>query len=133
MVFLIDIKDEIIQRMKLLHLHPNVIREFEKEQRLNKSESPLGLLYWLTDDEIKLVKKFEQEHQDLSVYHILKSFTRDYGIVYDLLYISKDEEKWETDRENIKDDLVMSRTLTADAESGLIKIKCINGGIVRAF
>ena len=119
--------------MKLLHLHPNVIREFEKEQRLNKSESPLGLLYWLTDDEIKLVKKFEQEHQDLSVYHILKSFTRDYGIVYDLLYISKDEEKWETDRENIKDDLVMSRTLTADAESGLIKIKCINGGIVRAF
>lgn len=130
---MIDIKDEIIQRMKLLHLHPNVIREFEKEQRLNKSESPLGLLYWLTDDEIKLVKKFEQEHQDLSVYHILKSFTRDYGIVYDLLYISKDEEKWKTDRENLTYGLVMSYTVSAFAECGLIKIKSINGGLVREY
>ena len=119
--------------MKLLHLHPNVINEFKNERKLNMSVSPLGSLYWLTDDEIELVKKFEQEHQGLTVYHILKTFTRDFGIVYDLLYVSNDEEEWETDRENIKDDLVMSRTLTADAESGLIKIKSINGGIVRAF
>lgn len=128
-----NLKDEIIDRMKLLHLHPNVINEFKNESKLNMSVSPLGILYWLTDDEIQMVKKFEQEHQGLTVYHILKTFTRDFGIVYDLLYVSNDEEEWETDRENIKDDLVMSRTLTEFAESGLIKIKCINGGIIRAF
>lgn len=127
------IEKEIIDRMKLLHLHPNVINEFKNESKLNMSVSPLGILYWLTEDEMQMVKNFEQEHQDLVVYHILKTFTRDFGIVYDLLYVSNDEEEWETDRENIKDDLVMSRTLTEFAESGLIKIKCINGGIVRAY
>lgn len=128
-----NVKDEIIDRMKLLHLHPNVINEFKNERKLNMSVSPLGSLYWLTEDEMQMVKNFEQEHQDLVVYHILKTFTRDFGIVYDLLYVSNDEEEWETDRKNIKDDLVMSRTLTEFAESGLIKIKCINGGIIRAF
>lgn len=128
-----NLKDEIIDRMKLLHLHTNVINEFKNESKLNMSVSPLGTLYWLTDDEIQMVKKFEQEHQGLTVYHILKTFTRDFGIVYDLLYISNDEEEWKTDRENLKDNLIMSFTVTAFAESGLIKIKCINGGIIRAF
>ena len=128
-----NLKDEIIDRMKLLHLHPNVIKEFKNESKLNMSVSPLGTLYWLKDDEIQMVKKFEQEHQGLTVYHILKTFTRDFGIVYDLLYISNDEEEWKTDRANLKDNLIMSFTVTAFAESGLIKIKCINGGIIRAF
>lgn len=128
-----DLKDEIIDRMKLLHLHTNVINEFKNESKLNMSVSPLGILYWLIDDEIQMVKKFEQEHQDLIVYHILKTFTRDFGTVYDLLYISNDEELWKTDREDLKEGLVMSFTVTAFPECGLIKVKCVNGGIVREY
>lgn len=90
---MIDIKDEIIQRMKMLHYHPNVIKEFKNEQKLNKSEAPLGILYWLTDD----------------------------------------EEERKTDRKNLNYGLVMSYTVSAFAECGLIKIKSINGGLVRAY
>ena len=128
-----DIKDEIIDRMKLLHLHSNVISEFKNEYKLNRSEAPFGILYWLTDDEIDMVKKFEQEQQNLKVYHLLKTSTKDFGIVYDLLYVADDEEVWPKDREDLKDGFVKSFTVTAFAECGLIKVKSVNGGLVREY
>ena len=57
-------KKEAITRMKLLHLHPNVIREFEKDNILNLSESG-GFLYWLTDEQKEHVSAFEEEHNAL--------------------------------------------------------------------
>ena len=41
-------KQEAIARMKLLKLHGNVIREFEKEGIVNLSENG-GFLYWLNE------------------------------------------------------------------------------------
>ena len=45
--------------MKLLKLHPNIIREFEREDIVNLSENG-GFLYWLTDEQKTFVEEFEE-------------------------------------------------------------------------
>ena len=129
---IMKVKDEAIERMKLLQLHKNVIKEFQDENRLNKSES-FGILYWLTDEEQQLVNDFEKEHEGYLVYHIIKTNTVDMGIIYDLLFVSIFEDEWRLEREELKDNIVMSYSVTPFAEIGSIGIKCINDGLVRTF
>lgn len=126
------IKDEIIDRMELLQLHKNVIEDFRQNNKLNRSEN-FGILYWLTDEEKQLVKTFEKENAGTIVYHIIKTITQDLEIVYDLLYVTEDIEDWTIDREYLQDDLVLSYTITENPESGFIKIKKINGGLIREY
>lgn len=126
------IKDEIIDRMELLQLHKNVIEDFRQTNKLNRSEN-FGMLYWLTDEEKQLVKTFEKENTGTIVYHIIKTITQDLEIVYDLLYVTEDIEDWTIDREYLQDDLVLSYTITENPESGFIKIKKINGGLIREY
>lgn len=127
------IRNEALARMKLLKLHPNVINEFKTENKLNRSEFGLGILYWLTDDEKQLVEDFKNEYEGYIVYHVIKTNTVDFGVVYDLLYVSPNEEDWLSEREDIKDNIVMSYTVTEFAEFGPIQIKLINGGVARTF
>lgn len=126
------IKDEAIERMELLQLHKNIIEDFKQSNKLNRSENA-GTLYWLTDEEKKLVNDFEKENAGTMVYHIIKTITQDLGIVYDLLYVTEDTEDWSVDREYLQDDLVLSYTITENSESGFIKIKKLNGGIIRKY
>lgn len=124
------VKDEAIERMNLLQLHKNVIKEFQDENRLNKSES-FGILYWLTDEEQQLVNDFEKEHEGYLVYHIIKTNTVDMGIIYDLLFVSIFEDDWPLEREELKDNIVMSYSVTPFSEIGSICIKQKNGGLAR--
>ena len=131
--FLMDIKDEIIKRMKKLQLHQNVINELMNNNQLNRSEAPLGSLYWLTDEEKGMVNTFEKENKNVKVFHVLKTYSKYLGTVYDLLFISKDEENWNIEEENLEDNLVLSHTITNFPEDGFIKIKSVNGGLVRLY
>lgn len=126
-------REKGLQMLRLLHMHINVILDYKKKNKLNKSESPLGFLYWLTDDEQELVKTFENEHQGCQVYHVVKTLTVDFGCVYDLLYVDEDEEFIRNAKEHLKDNLVLSYTVTEFPESGFISIKSVNGGIVRNY
>jgi hypothetical protein len=126
-----NIKEVAIEMMKLLKLHPIVIDDFNNEHKINRSETSLALLYWLTEEEQEMVNEFEQKHRDTLVYHIIKTYTLDFGVVYDLLYVTANEVEWPLYREDLKDNLVLSYTVTEFAESGLIQIKSINGGLVR--
>ena len=126
------IKDEAIERMELLQLHKNTIEDFKQDNKLNRSENA-GTLYWLTDEEKKLVNDFEKENAGTMVYHIIKTITQDLEIVYDLLYVTEDTEDWSIDRKYLQDDLVLSYTITENSESGFIKIKKLNGGIIREY
>lgn len=127
------VKEEAIERMKLLKLHPNVIKEFKKENKLNRSETNFGLLYWLNEDEEKIVQKFEQENPDMMVYHLIKTNTKDFGIVYNLLYVTANPEEFEQAKIDLKDNLVLAYVTTEYKECGLIQIKSINGGLVRTY
>ena len=124
-------KEEALRIMKYLKMFPNVIREFKEENKLNKSETRNGILYWLSDEEQQLVNDFEQDNPNTLVYHIIKTNTVDFGVVYDLLYITEDQEDWALYKDYLKDNLVLAYTVTQFAESGLIKIKSVNGGLVR--
>ena len=128
-----EIKDEAIKRMKLLQLHPNVIKEFQDENKLNRSEFCKGILYWITDEEQQLVNEFQKEHKGYLVYHIIKTETVDFGTVYDLLYVTPYEDEWSSEKEELKDNWIYSYTVTEFAECGPIKVKCINGGLARVY
>ena len=125
-------KQEAIERMKMLKLYPNVIKEFEKENIVNLSENG-GILYWLDKEKKKMVDDFEIEH-DALVYHIIHSFT-EIGELYSLFYVSKHKNEWETDREDLKDGyaFVYTKNVNDDwcSEFGSICIKSQLGGLVR--
>ena len=93
-------KNEAIERMKILKLHPNAVREFVDEGKLNCSENGMGALFWLSDEDAKYVRAME-EKTDCLVYHVVKSVTQ-FGTLLTMLYVSKDEEEWERDKEELK-------------------------------
>ena len=97
-----EMKQEALNRMKMLLLHQNVINEFKKENKLNKSEGPLGTLYWLDEEERDIVKEYEKKWNVL-VYHVIKTFTKNMGVIYDLLYIIDEKQYWEREREELKE------------------------------
>ena len=127
------VKDEALRIMKMLDLFPNVIREFKEENKLNKSETRNGILYWLTDEEQEIVNQFQKEHEGTLVYHVILTNTVDFGIIYDLLYITENQEDWNLYKDYLKDDLVLSYSVTPFPEGGLIKVKKVNGGLVREY
>ena len=124
-------KKEALRIMKYLKMFPNVIREFKEENKLNKSETRNGILYWLSAEEQQLVNDFEQENPGTLVYHVIKTNTVDFGPIMDLLYVTDNQEDWNLYKDYLKDNLVLSYSVTPFPESGLIKIRTINGGLVR--
>ena len=127
-------KQEALERMKMLKLHGNIIKEFDKEGIVNLSENG-GFLYWLDSDQQAIVDEFETEH-DALVYHVIHDCT-EFGELYSLLYVSKYEEEWEDDRNDLKDGyaLVYVKNMDDDfcSEFGSIGVKPQFGGLVRMY
>lgn len=127
-----EMKQEAINRMKMLLLHQNVINEFKKENKLNKSEGPLGTLYWLDEEEKGMVKEYEKKWNVL-VYHVIKSFTVEMGVIYDLLYITDEKDYWEEERKRLEQGIVLSHTKSQFSESGDIFVINVSGGLARLY
>ena len=125
-------KLEAINRMIKLKLHENVIKEFEIEDKLYKSEFH-GILYWLNVEEEKIVRDWEQETGNLA-YHIIHNNT-EFGELLSIFYVSQHEEEWEMDRNDLNNDLavVYVKNLSDDwcSEYGSIGFKRYIGGLVR--
>ncbi len=125
-------KQEAIERMKMLKLSDNIIREFEKEGIINMSENG-GFLYWLDSDDQAIVDEFQTEHNAL-VYHVIHSYT-EFGELYALLYVSDDEDEWGYDKDDIKSGCALAyvKNVTDDwcSEFGSIGIRPQYGGLVR--
>lgn len=123
---------EAIERMKMLHIMDRPIKEFEKEGVLNLSEG-IGLLYWLDDEEKKMVADFEEEYSCV-VYHVIKTFST-LGLMYSLLYVSKHMDEWEMDRAEILDGrafvYVVNKDMPDCSEFGIIGIRPSFGGVIR--
>lgn len=125
-------KQEAIERMKMLKLFPNIIKEFEKEGIINMSENG-GYLYWLDSDQQAMVDEFEAKHNAL-VYHIIHSYTQ-FGEMYALLYVSDDEDEWGYDKDDIRCGCILAyvKNVTDDmcSEFGSIGVRPQYGGLVR--
>lgn len=126
-------KGEALKRMKILGLQENVIKEFENENKLNKSEL-IGFLYWLNEEETKMIKEWEQNTGNLA-YHVRLDNTN-FGQLYSIFYVSKNEEEWELDVNDLANNMslvyVINRTNDLMSEYGSISFKKNIGGIVRA-
>lgn len=125
-------KQEALERMKMLNLYPNTIKEFDKEGIVNLSENG-GFLYWLDSEQQAIVDDFEREYNAL-VYHVIHSFT-EFGELYALLYVSKDEDEWGYDKDDLKAGYPLAYVKNVDddhcSEFGSIGIKPQFGGLVR--
>lgn len=125
---------EGVERMRMLRMMRQPIREFEKYGKLNLSENG-GFLYWLEEPEREMVANFEEEN-DATVYHVIKSVTT-FGTMYSLMYVSKYEEEWEQDRDDIKNGMALAYVVNVDmpdcSEFGSIGIAPSIGGVRRTW
>ena len=126
--------EEGVKRMKMLKMLPNPIRDFQKEGKLNLSEMG-GYLYWLDEEQEKMVKDFE-ERTGYVVYHVIHDFTN-IGEMYSLMYVSTYPEEWEYDHEDIKEGRAVCHVVNVDmpdcSESGSIGIRPSIGGVARVW
>lgn len=126
-----EMKQEAIRRMKVLKMHPNPIREFQKEDKLNYSLC--GMLYWIDEDQKKMVKEFEEEYGCV-VYHVIQTSTT-IGKMLSFLYVSKNKEEWEYDMEDLMQGCPYAYVINLDAdwcsEIGPIQVAPRFGGVVR--
>lgn len=127
-------KAQAIERMKKLGIMEQPVKEFEEEGKLNLSENG-GLLYYLNEDEQKMVDDFEKENNGL-VYHVIKSRTT-IGLMYALLYVSEYLEEWKMDMENLGEGQTLAYVVNMDmpdcSEFGTIGIKPSVGGLIRTW
>lgn len=126
------LKEKGLYMLRFLRIHINAIYDYKNKDRLNRSENN-GILFWLSDEEKELVDNFERENTNCKVYHLIKTSTIDFGIVYDLLYVTDEEDFLKQAKIDLKDNLVLSHTISPFPESGLISVKSVNGGIIRNY
>ena len=92
----------------------------------NKGQDPY-------DKIIKLKEQFEKEYNTM-VYMVLITHTKEIGTCYDMLYISKNEEEWDMDNEDLEYNQVVSYCCSGVCnEIGTIEFAYDNvgGGIYR--
>lgn len=97
-----EMKAEAIVRMKLLHLYPETIRQFERENLISESAPPFGACYWLSEAQRERVRELESKYNIL-VYHVIHSFTT-IGEMESYLYVDSYTEEWEAEREGLKEE-----------------------------
>lgn len=126
-------KQEALARMKLLDLHPNVIKEFETEGKINYSSGRSAILFWATDEIREVVRKFENQTGYL-VYHAMDNET-DIGHMVTLLYVSTEMDEWAADKQDLQEGCplayVENLTYPDCSEFGSVGVKPFNGGVVR--
>lgn len=95
-----EMKAEAIARMRQLHLYPETIRQFEKENLISESAPPFGACFWLNEAQRERVRQLESKYNIL-VYHVIHSFTT-IGEMESYLYVSDRPKEWEDDRADLK-------------------------------
>lgn len=131
-------KAEAVKRMKMLKLDKSVIKEFLQDGTVFYSERQNNIfqavLYYVSNDEqlARKVKEFEEEYNAL-VYHVQLTHTV-YGKMYSFLYVSKSQDEWGLDIDDLEKDCCYAFVWNNEIEDiGLIGVKSTMGGIVRTY
>ena len=122
---------EAEKRIKMLNIHPNAVKEFIEEKKLNLSEK--GILFWLADEEKQMIREWEDTTGNIA-YHIIKN-RLEFGLCYSILYVSKYQDEWESDVYDLKEGYPIAYVMNVDddfcSEYGSIGIKPFFGGLLR--
>ena len=85
--------------MKAMRLHPDAIEQFEKQGLINFSQPPFGGLYWVEDEDLQILREWEQDNNSV-VYHVIRSYT-EFGVLDSYFYVSDYENEWRVDMRDI--------------------------------
>ena len=133
MTSLEKMKEEALQRMRILKLYSTVLQDFAANEKINYSFSNFGFLYWLDKDMEERVRRFEEKYGYL-VYHVIDNPTS-IGRMHSYLYVSSNEEEWGQDRQDLIDGCPIVYVENVDdellSEFGCIGIEPRNGGVIR--
>ena len=126
-------KEEAIKRLRILKVHPNVIKEFQYDNPLINC-SYKGILYWIRDERWEeIISKFEADYNAV-VYHAIFTPTG-FGDLLTLLYVSEHVEEWAADNEELEHGFAYAyvANLTNDicSEIGRVCVEPRFGGVVR--
>lgn len=134
-------KEEAIKRMKKMGVFNETIEQFKNDNLVSISEPTpmfgitIGALYWLNDDQKRVVKNFEEEYGAL-VYLVVRSYTN-IGIMDSLFYVSDHKDEWFMDNADLDEKFACVYVVNYDmpecSEFGTIAWKEANGGILRQF
>ena len=106
-------KIEAIARMNKWGIFPATIEQFQEENLISESLPPFGACFWIMNEQLERVRKFEEENNAL-VYFIIHSYTN-IGELENYLYVSDYPEEWEMDREDIKQGQQLCYVVNHDA------------------
>ena len=124
-------KKEAVARLKRLGVLSDVIKQFEESGTLHRSEQ--GILYWLTDEEKEMVSSWEKKTENVAYFVIKNKF--EFGLCYSILYVSKYEDEWNADNEDLDDGFPFVYVENVDdnacSEYGRIGISLRYGALVR--
>lgn len=130
-----DKKKEAIKRMRAMKLFNDAIRQFKEDDIVMISEPPFGGLYWLNDEQKRVVKSFENEWNAL-VYLVVRAHTN-IGMMDHIFYVSNHKEEWDMDNMDIADGCacvyVVNHSMPECSEFGTILWRNVGGGILRSF
>ena len=125
---------EAIKRMKALDIIGDAVEQFRKSGQVMCSEPPHGALYWIDDEQKKLVGEFEKRYNAL-VYMVVRAYFKEFGKMDALLYVSDYESEWEQDNIDVSDRCPLVYVHNYDApefsEFGCIEVKPRFGGLIR--
>jgi len=125
--------EEALLRLKMLGVLGDVTKSL-RYGKLYKSEHA-GILYWLDEKEIELVKNFEKKHGAF-VYHVIKN-NLEFGTCNTLLYVSKNRKEWAQEKRDLKDGYAMAyvdnETEPMFSEFVSVGVRPCVGGIRRTY
>lgn len=129
-------KAEAIARMKQLGIFPETIKQFDRDGKVSISEPPVGAFYWAEGWDLDRIQQFEDERGAL-VYLVIRSYTS-FGKMDSYLYVSRYDEEWEQDRNDLASGEALTYTVNLDApdlsEAGYIGFKrTLAGGLLRTW
>lgn len=127
-------KSEAIDRMKIMHIMPEAINLFARQNKILVSENPHGFMYEANEELSKIITDFEAENHAI-VYHANLTHTKEMGDLLSLFYVSNNLEEWDMDRDDLKENYAfvycVNLTYPQFSEFGSIAYRPINGGIKR--
>lgn len=118
-------KGEAIERMRLLGIFPETIKQFQQQGYISISEPPMGAFYWAEGADLERIREFEAKYNAM-IYVVVRSYMT-IGTMDSYIYVSDYADEWAADREGIQSGEVLAYVYNRDdpelSEIGYIGIE----------
>lgn len=132
-----DMKTEAVQRMRLMKIIDQTIKDFVDEEKLTYSQN--GMNYWLIqgeeDQDKPILKAIATMKEKGHLPYFLLFTPTTLGNMWSIFYINESDEEWELDNQGLASGeqlvYVFNEDLPDCSEYGYINFKPAFGGVVR--